>query len=24
MAKNVRIFHCSPEAVFDVLRVGWL
>lgn len=24
MAKNVRIVHCSPQAVFDVLRDGWL
>jgi hypothetical protein len=24
MAKNVRIVHCSPEAVFNVLRDGWL
>jgi hypothetical protein len=24
MAKNVRILHCAPEAVFDVLGDGWL
>ncbi|MFS0728663.1 SRPBCC family protein [Curtobacterium sp. 1P10AnD] len=24
MAKNVRILHCRPEDVFDVLRDGWL
>ncbi len=24
MAKNVRIMHCTPEQVFDVLRDGWL
>jgi len=24
MAKNVRILHCRPEAVFDVLGDGWL
>lgn len=24
MAKNVRILHCPPEAVFDVFRDGWL
>jgi len=24
MAKNVRILECPPEAVFDVLRDGWL
>lgn len=24
MAKNVRIIRCSPEAVFAVLRDGWL
>ncbi|WP_367651795.1 SRPBCC family protein [Curtobacterium sp. MCPF17_052] len=24
MAKNVRIIHCTPEEVFDVLRDGWL
>ncbi|MEG8034665.1 SRPBCC family protein [Sphingomonas sp. LR61] len=24
MAKNVRILHCAPEDVFDVLGDGWL
>ncbi|WP_022880280.1 SRPBCC family protein [Microbacterium sp. B19] len=24
MARNVRLLHCSPEAVFDVLANGWL
>jgi len=24
MAKNVRILHCRPEDVFDVLADGWL
>jgi hypothetical protein len=24
VAKNVRIMHCTPEQVFDVLRDGWL
>ncbi|MBF4608143.1 SRPBCC family protein [Curtobacterium sp. VKM Ac-1393] len=24
MSKNVRIMHCSPEDVFDVLADGWL
>ncbi|MFZ8286720.1 SRPBCC family protein, partial [Staphylococcus aureus] len=24
MARNVRLFHCPPEAVFDVLANGWL
>jgi len=24
MAKNVRIMHCTPEDVFDVLGDGWL
>jgi len=24
MSKNVRILHCSPEDVFDVLADGWL
>lgn len=24
MAKNVRVLHCRPEDVFEVLRDGWL